>query len=99
MACSIRPMPIRFGGVPIGVKSPPRDAAYAIISISAEAKRRGGAAPRAGSMAASTDCAIGSIIAVVAVFEIQAETNAVVRPSPTKARSGSLFTAPRPSTR
>ena len=90
--------------MPIGVKSPPSDAAYAINSMSAAAKRGlrpGSAAPPAprGETASSTDCAIGSIIATVAVLEIHAEMNAVTKPMNTNARSGSLFTAPRPSTR
>ena len=74
-------MPIRFGGVPIGVPMPPIDAPNAAISIIAIAKLR---LPRSDSRplvrCATIDSPIGNIIAVVAVLLIHIEMPAATPP-------------------
>ncbi len=82
-------MPIRLGGVPTGVASPPTDAANEVISMSAVAYR--------GSIRTSVpdvlsapriERPIPNIIAVVAVLEIHAEMSAVARPKASRIRLG-----------
>ena len=75
------PMPIRFGGVPIGVPMPPTEAPKAAISIIAIAKSRLPCSPsRPSVMCATIDSPIGNIIAVVAVLLIHIEMPAATPP-------------------
>ena len=68
------PMPIRFGGVPIGVPMPPIEAPNAVISIIAIANSRLSApTPDPSVRWATIDSPIGNIIAVVAVLLIHIE--------------------------
>ena len=72
------PMPIRFGGVPIGVPMPPIDAPNAQISIIAIANSRLPASAHGPAVRwATIDSPIGNIIAVVAVLLIHIEIAAV----------------------
>jgi hypothetical protein len=66
------------------------DAEYATMSIKPAAYVGGTFLLPSGSMARSTDCAIGNIIAVVAVLLIHADSVAVVRPRKTKARENAI---------
>ena len=71
---SSMPMPIRFGGVPIGVPIPPIDAPNAAISIIAVAKLRLATFDSRPLVRwATIDSPIGNIIAVVAVLLIHIE--------------------------
>ena len=68
----MKPSPIRLGGVPIGVASPPSDEAKATQSKSPVAKPRAGGRPdrrEASSTAVMIPDTIASIIAVVQVLE------------------------------
>ncbi|OGP11132.1 MAG: hypothetical protein A2056_02380 [Deltaproteobacteria bacterium GWA2_42_85] len=82
----IKPIPIRFGGVPMGVAMPPTDAPYAIISIIPVAYLLPmiGEVPPASlwssSIAFSTPSVMGSIIAVAAVLLIHMEIIADIAP-------------------
>src|SRR5262245_49082480 len=87
----MNPSPITLGGVPMGVASPPTEAANDVISIMPVAYRRSivPASGLAGSYRnLRIDSPIASIIAVVAVFEIHAEMNAVTAPNANRIRPG-----------
>src|SRR4029450_5798976 len=99
VACWIRPIPIRFGGVPTGVNRPPTEAEEVATSIRPAAYVRGARPRSPATIASSSDCAIGNIIAVTAVLLIHADSAAVGRPRNTKARVGWLGTAARDNTR
>ena len=74
----MKPRPIRLGGVPIGVASPPIDAANDVISMSAVAycrEMRGPPSFSCSKRKPRIDIPIANIMAVVAVLEIQAEMN------------------------
>ena len=95
VASSIRPRPIRFGGLPTGVSSPPTLAPYASISISATPTRsRVGSkpswtTPRSRMRLAITarmPSAVGSSIATVAVLETKADSPQVIAPNATITR-------------
>jgi hypothetical protein len=70
----MKPMPIRFGGVPTGVPSPPIDAPNDVESSSA-LPYAGGTEPRSPNDSSEwrSDTPIGNIIAVVAVLLIHIE--------------------------
>ena len=75
------PIPIRFGGVPIGVPMPPIEAPNAAISIIAMAKLRVPvSACRPSVRCATIERPIGNIIAVVAVLLIHIEIAAATKP-------------------
>jgi hypothetical protein len=75
------PMPMRFGGVPIGVPRPPMEAPNAAISIIAVAKSRlAGSDSRPSVTWATIDRPIGNIMAVVAVLLIHIEIAAATPP-------------------
>ena len=68
------PIPIRLGGVPIGVPMPPTEAPNAVISIIAVAKSRlPFSDSRPAVMWATIERPIGNIMAVVAVLLIHIE--------------------------
>ena len=74
-------MPIRFGGVPIGVPMPPIEAPNAAINIIAMAKSRlAGSDLRPSVTCATIDRPIGNIMAVVAVLLIHIEIAAATAP-------------------
>ena len=78
----MKPMPIRFGGVPTGVAMPPTDAANDVTSIMLMAKRRtasGEAVPRRPTWP-TIDRPIGNSIAVVAVLLIHIEISVATPP-------------------
>src|SRR3990170_8053960 len=78
---SIMPMPIRFGGVPIGVAIPPTDAPYATMSITAvEYVSLKCLPPSASFIVLISPMAIGSIIAATAVLLIHMEMLAEISP-------------------
>ena len=107
VASSIRPRPIRFGGDPTGVSSPPTLAPYASISIRAAPTRS-----RSGSKSSETtpwDCislaitarmpmAVGSSIATVAVLETKADNMHVIAPKAMITRNVDLPTPGKLST-
>ena len=85
----MNPIPIRLGGVPTRVVSPPIEAANEVISISALAYRGSRSAPAARERrAARIESPMPNIIAVVAVLEIQAEMSAVAAPKATRILAG-----------
>ncbi len=85
----MKPMPMRLGGVPTGVASPPMDAANEVISISPVAYRGSMAASVPGALsAARMESAMPNIMAVVAVLEIHAEIRAVATPKARRIRVG-----------
>ena len=75
-------MPIRFGGVPIGVPIPPIDAPNAVISIivGRESRLAGASAFRRPVRCARSRARSGNIIAVVAVLLIHIEMPATTPP-------------------
>jgi hypothetical protein len=80
MRCSL-PIPIRFGGVPIGVPMPPIDAPNAATSIIAVATSLlAGSDSRPPVRCATIDRPIGNIMAVVAVLLIHIEIPAPTAP-------------------
>ncbi len=91
-------MPMRLGGVPTGVPSPPIDAPHAIASTIADWKRR--------SAEASAASATGSTIAVEAVFDMSSDSANAVPDSATSSDAGprasptvaAAARAPRPCT-
>jgi hypothetical protein len=79
------PMPIRFGGVPTGVATPPIDAPNDVISIVTSASCRAPAVPRR-AWCVTTDSPIGNIMAVAAVLLIHIESSSVIPPYTTRMR-------------
>ncbi len=89
MIRSSMPMPIRFGGVPIGVPMPPIEAPNAAINIIAVAKfRLAGCDSRPCVRCATIDRPIGNIIAVVAVLLIHIEMPVATAPKTNRIRVG-----------
>jgi hypothetical protein len=87
----MKPMPMTLGGVPTGVARPPIDAANEVISISAVGKaglRRIPVSRSESRRKARMARPMVNIIAVVAVFEIQAEIDAVTAPNANRIRRG-----------
>ena len=83
------PIPIKFGGVPIGVPMPPIDAPNAAISIIAIANSRlADSDSRPCVRCATIDRPIGYIMAVVAVLLIHIEMPAVTPPNTRRMRTG-----------
>jgi len=86
------PRPIRFGGVPTGVPTPPMEAAKVSISISRRAKRRTPAGlPAALSVRCVTiESAMGNSIAAVAVLLIHIESAVATAPKVNQDPRGAL---------
>ena len=81
---SSNPAMATLGGVPTRVAIPPRFAAYAVPSSNATGNR----GFRSTSILSNTDMAMGSIIKVVAVFEIHMLNPAVANMNPASNRRG-----------
>src|SRR5688572_24187129 len=86
----MKPSPMTLGGVPMGVASPPMEAENDVISMSAVAKRGLSSTPpsRRSYRNARMLRPMANIMAVVAVFDIQAEVKAVTAPKANRMRLG-----------
>ena len=89
-SCWMKPRPITFGGVPMGVARPPIEAAKLVIRASPVAYRRSSCPPPVAGPYRNRriETPIASIMAVVAVFEIHADNPAVTSPNASRMRLG-----------
>ena len=89
-----KPIMMRLGGVPMGVRTPPIDAPYAVMSMRPVAylyvfmSTSRPARENIWRMASSRPTESGTIMAAVAVFETQPEHRAVAAPMARKMRVG-----------